>query len=96
MDLRFFLLFMIFIPMEATWPQFFLFYFPFHCLKRTFFIILLCLSFLILSVLSFSRTTWAAILISGIAFLVFSTRKKKISNHSCFYWDRPSYRIGFY
>ncbi len=46
-------------------------------LKRNLFIILLCLSFLILSVLSFSRTTWAAILISGIAFLVFSARKKK-------------------
>ena len=45
--------------------------------KKNLFIFILCLSFLILSVLSFSRTTWAAILISGIAFLVFSTRKKK-------------------
>ncbi len=45
--------------------------------KKNLFIILLCLSLLILSILSFSRTTWAAILIGGIGFLVFSARKKK-------------------
>jgi hypothetical protein len=55
----------------------FFIFFPLSLFKKNLFIILLCLSFLILSVLSFSRTTWAAILVSGIAFLVFSARKKK-------------------
>ena len=45
--------------------------------KKNFFIIVLCSSFFILSVLSFSRTTWAALLISGLAFLFFSIPKKK-------------------
>jgi O-antigen ligase len=45
--------------------------------KKDVFIILLCLVFFILSALSFSRTTWAALLISGLAFLVFSIPKKK-------------------
>ena len=63
--------------MEVTWPSVFFILLSLSLLTRNPFIILLCLSLLILSVLSFSRTTWAAILIGGIAFLVFSARKKK-------------------
>ena len=46
-------------------------------LKKNFFTLILCLSFFIFSIVSFSRATWAAILISGTAFLFFSTRKNK-------------------
>jgi len=45
--------------------------------KKNIYILLLCVSFFILSVLSFSRTIWAQMLINGLVILFFSIPRRK-------------------